>query len=252
MDLTLSLILLIILAGFIKGFTGFGLSLVLISVLLEAGFKPSEFLPIIVPIFVVLDLFLLFQNRKNINLDNYRENFPLHSTTLITLFLGTLLGTYLLTVINSEILKLAFAITILISIFFLIEKVTNFQMKTPKEINNGIFGLITGTMAGLFTINGITTSEYLIYHQYPKGKYMGTYVTFLVISDWILVAVYLFKGLFTFEYLKISIIFLMITTIGFAMGSFIRKYVPTKKFKAIVILFLAIDSIKIIFDFFLR
>jgi uncharacterized membrane protein YfcA len=92
MELSLVLVLLIVLSGFIKGFTGFGLSLILISVLFEMGYTVSEFLPILVPLFVVLDIILYLENRKNIKLD-FNENFTLHPTTLMTLFIGVLFGT---------------------------------------------------------------------------------------------------------------------------------------------------------------
>lgn len=247
MDLTLSIILLIVLSGFIKGFTGFGMSIILISVLFELGFKPYEFLPIIVPIFVVLDIILYIENRKNITLD-FKENFTLHPTTLMTLFLGVLLGTYLLTIIDPTYLKISFAVLVLIVLFFLIEKVDIYQMKIPTEKENGFFGFGAGILTGLLTMNAVPTTIYLMYHQYPKEKYMGNLVTFIIISDILLVAVYLFKELFLVEYLTTSLIFLLITSVGFFIGSYIRKFVPTKHFKSIVILILAINSLKIIFE----
>ncbi|MCA9495869.1 MAG: sulfite exporter TauE/SafE family protein [Nanoarchaeota archaeon] len=247
MDLTLSLILLIVLSGFIKGFTGFGMSIILISVLFEVGFKPYEFLPIIVPIFVVLDIILYFENRKNITLD-FKENFTLHPTTLMTLFLGILLGTYLLTIIDATYLKISFAVLVLIILFFLIEKVDIYQMKIPSERENGFFGFGAGILTGLLTMNAVPTTLYLMYHQYPKEKYMGNLVTFMIFSDIILVAVYLFKELFVVEYLTTSLIFLLITIVGFFIGAYLRRFVPTKHFKSIVILVLAINSLKIIFE----
>jgi len=250
MELSFILILLIVLAGFIKGFIGFGLSLILISVLFEAGFKPSEFLPIIVPIFVMLDILLYFENRKIIHLD-FKENFTLHPTTLMTLFIGILFGTYLLNVIDSSALKISFAILILIIIFTLIGKVDNSAMKIPSEMQNGFFGLGSGVLTGLFTMNAVPSSLYLLHHQYPKEKYLASLITFLLFSDLILVAVYLFKELFSFELFKISFVFLFITITGFLAGSYLRKFVPTRHFKAIVILILAVNSIKIIYNYFI-
>lgn len=249
MDLTLTLIILIILAGFIKGFVGFGLSLILVTVLFEAGFKAWEFMPILVPIFVILDAILYFENRKSVKLD-FKENFTLHPTTLMSLFIGILIGAYLLTIIEGNFLKLVFAIAVLILLFFLIEKVDLHQMKCPTEKENGIFGFGTGILTGLFTINAITPSLYLLYHQYPKEKYMGNLVTFLIFSDILLVAVYLFKDLFTIELIKYSIIFFAITVTGFLTGSYLRKIIPPKHFKSLVILILAVNSLKIIFDYF--
>ena len=247
-DFTIWIVLLIALAGFIKGFTGFGLSLILISVLIELGIPPETFLPIIVPLFVTLDILLYIENRKHVTL-NFKENFTLHSTTLITLFIGILLGTYLLTIAGTEILKLVFAITVLIIIFFLIEKVDKSNMKLPSERSNGFFGLGTGILTGLFTLNSVPTSLYLLYNQYSKEKYMGALVTFLMISNLLLVSVYLFKELFTLEGFIISMQLIGIVLVGFFLGSFIRRHVPTKHFKAIVILILALNSLKIIFDF---
>ncbi len=249
MELTLTLIILIILSGIIKGFTGFGLSLILISVLIEMGIHPFEFLPILVPLFVILDIILYFENRKNVKLD-FKENFTLHYTTLMTLFLGILLGTYLLEFSNATYLKLVFAIIVLILIFLLIEKVNNHQMKIPSEKSNSFFGFGSGILTGLFTMNAIPPSIYMIYHQYPKEKYMGSLVTFIIFTDLLLIAVYLFKNMFTLEGFIISLKLLGLVLIGFFIGILFRKYLSTKHFKAIVILILAINSVKIIFDFF--
>ena len=250
MELTIYLIILVIIAGLIKGFVGFGLSLVLISVLMGAGISPSEFMPILVPLFVILDSLLFYENRKNVKLD-FNENFTLHPTTLMTLFLGILLGTFLLTITKGTFLKLIFAILVLIIIFFLLEKVNSHQMRVPSEKNNGIFGLVTGILTGLFTLNAITPSLYLLYHQYPKEKYMGSLVTFLMISNILLVAIYLFKELFTLEGLLISIKLFSIVLIGFLIGSYLRKKISSSYFKSIVILVLALNSLKIIFDYFM-
>lgn len=249
MELTVALILLIVLAGFIKGFTGFGLSLVLISVLLKMGYTVAEFLPIVVPLFVVLDIILYWENRKNIKLD-FNENFTLHPTTLMTLFIGILFGTYLLTVIDGEFLKISFAVLILILLFVLIEKVDIHQMRIPSERSNGFFGLGTGIMTGLFTINAIPPSIYLMYYQYPKEKYMANLITFIIFSDVILVAVYLSKDLFTLSGFMVSIQLFFMVLVGFLGGVYGRKYVSTSTFKSIVIIVLALNSLKIIFDYF--
>lgn len=250
MELTTSLILLVILSGLIKGFVGFGLSLILISVLLQAGIEATELLPILVPLFIVLDLFLYFENKKYVELD-FKENFTLHPTTLMTLFIGMLIGTFLLLNINGSYLKLGFSILILIIIFFLIEKVDLHQMKIPTEKENGIFGIGSGILTGLFTLNAVPVSLYLLYHQYPKEKYMGSLVTFLIFTDILLVAIYLFKDLFTFEGFLISIQLVAMVIVGFGIGSLLRRKTKTKHFKALVILILAISSLKSIFEFFI-
>jgi hypothetical protein len=249
MEFTIVLILLAVLSGFVKGFVGFGLSLVLISGLMTIGIPANEFMPILVPLFVILDLLLFLENKKHISLD-YKENFTLHPTTLLTLFLGLLLGTYFLTILPIDIIKLSFAILVLIAVFFLLEKVSNHQMSYPSEKANGVFGGITGFLTGLFTLNAIPPSIYMIYHQYPKEKYMGSLVTFLLISDLLLVAVYLFKELFTLEGFLITLNLIFVVLAGFFFGAYLRRIVPTKHFKVFVILVLALNSIKIIFDYF--
>ena len=104
-------------------------------------------------------------------------------------------------------------------------------------------------LTGLFTLNAVPVSLYLLYHQYPKEKYMGALVTFLIFSDIILVAVYLFQGLFSFEGFIISAQLLLLVLIGFAGGVYLRKHLSSSRFKAIVIFILAVNSFKIIFDY---
>ena len=249
MEVTLLLITLAVVAGLIKGFSGFGLSLVLMSVLFEMGFKSTEFLPILVPLFVILDAILYFEHRKHLTLD-FKESFTIHPTTLMTLFIGTLLGTYLLHIMDTVYMKLGFAIVVLILLFFLLEKVDTYQMRIPSERENGFFGLGTGLLTGLFTMNSVPTTLYLMYHQYPKEKYMANLVTFLLFSDIILVSVYLFKDMFTISGFIISLQLVFLVMVGFGIGIYLRKFVSTKTFKTITILILAANSLKVFFDYF--
>ena len=248
MELSILLVVLMILSGLIKGFVGFGLSLLLISVLLGAGFLPHELMPIMVPLFVILDIILYLEHRKHLTFD-YATNFALHSSTLIWLFLGVLLGSYLLLSFELEFLKLGFAIVILLSLFLLVLRVNEHSIIIPNEKQNGVFGFISGIMTGLFTLNGIPATIYLLFHQYPKEKYMAALVTFLLISDIILVAVYLYSGLFTLSGLLFSLQLLILVLIGFIIGSILRRYVSQSLFKAIVIMVLAINAFKIIYEF---
>lgn len=250
MEINLILIFFVVLAGLIKGFTGFGLSIILLTVLFQLGYQTSEFLPIIVPLFVILDGLLFFENRKNLNLD-FKENFTIHYITLMTLFIGILIGTYLINIVDTKYIKLVFGIIILISIFLLVGKVDYYQMKIPTEKNNGIFGFITGILTGLFTMNSVPTTIYLMYHQYPKEKYMANLVTFLLFSDIILVAVYLFREMFTISGLITSFQLLFLVMAGFGLGIYLRKFVSTKMFKVITIIILLVNAVKIIFDFFM-
>ena len=249
MELTLLLIFLVALAGFIKGFVGFGLSLILITVLLNAGVEPTKLVPILVPLFVILDIMLWFENRHHAKLD-FKENFPIHHTTLMSMFLGTLLGAYVLTIAQAEIIKLGFAVLVLLLIFLLLEKVSSTKPVIPSEKSNSVFGGVAGFLTGLFTLNAAVASIYLLYHQYSKEKYMGVLVTFLMFSNLVLVGVYLFLGLFTFEGFITSMQLIGIVLVGFFIGMYVRKHVPSSHFKAIVIFVLAINSVKIIFDYF--
>ena len=249
-ELSLVIVLLMLLSGFIKGFVGFGFSMILIIVLLDMGVKQTELMPILVPLFVVLDVLLYIEHRKHFSLD-YQTNFALHPSTLMGTFMGVLLGTYLLLEFNVEIFKLFFAISVLIILALLIYKVDKHQIKVPDERQNGIFGSFAGLMTGLFTLNGIVATIYLLYHQYPKEKYMATLVTFLLLSDIILVGVYLFAGFFTISGFILSMQILLIVLIGFYGGVLVRKYVSAKLFKIVIITILGVNSGKIIVEFIL-
>lgn len=249
-ELSFVIILLMLLSGFIKGFVGFGFSIVLIFVLLSMGVKQTELMPILVPLFVVLDILLYLEHRKKFSIE-YETNFALHPTTLMTTFIGVLLGTYLLLEFDVEILKLFFAVSVLLILGLLIFKVDKHQIKVPDERQNGFFGSFAGLMTGLFTLNGIVASIYLLYHQYPKEKYMVTLVTFLLLSDIILVSVYLFAGLFTVAGFILSMQILVIVLIGFYGGVLVRKYVSARVFKMVIITVLAVNSGRVILDFIL-
>lgn len=224
--------------------------MILIVVLLDMGVKQTELMPILVPLFVILDILLYLENRKHIQLD-YKTNFALHPTTLMTTFVGVLLGTYLLLSFDVEILKLFFAISVLIILTLLIYKVDKHQIKIPDERQNLAFGSFAGLMTGLFTLNGIVATIYLLYHQYPKEKYMATLVTFLLLSDIILVSVYLFANLFTLSGLILSMQILVVVLVGFYAGVMMRKYVSARLFKIVIITILGANSAKIIIEFLL-
>ena len=251
MEVTIALFVFAIIAGLIKGFSGFGLTLILVSVLFEMGFSANEFLPIFVPLFVILDLILYFENRKHLTL-NFKENFTIHHVTIMTLFLGTMFGAYLLNVVDTSYLKLGLGILIIVLLFMLVAKVDNEEMIIPDEKQNGFFGFFTGLLTGLFTMNGIPVTIYLMFHQYNKEKYMANLVTFLLFSDIILIAVYLFSDMFTLAGFIVSIKLVFMVLFGFFAGIFLRKFVSNKMFKGIVVFILMLSAVNMIFTFFFK
>lgn len=249
MEITSFVIIFAFIAGLLKGFIGMGLSLILITVLLQSNIAPAEFMPILVPIFVVLDILLYFENHKHATI-NPNENFSIHHTTLITTFLGIILGSILLINLDTSLLKAIFGIITLIFIIALVEKRNKHKMIKPSENSNLIFGSIGGILTGLYTLNSVPASIYLLYHQYPKEKYMATLASYLVISDMLLIAIYLILQLFSLKAFMISLSLMIYVFGGFLAGILLRKKISNKFFKSFVLLVLAINSMKFVLEFF--
>jgi hypothetical protein len=226
--------LIVFMAFFIRGMTGFANSLILVP--LMALFLDIK---IVVPIAAMLSLasgsLLFHSTKKQINKE--------FIFVLIFVMLGTLIGTHFLVTFGSSFLK---SILGMMVILFSIQIFFN---KTFKKINKwfgAIAGIIAGILGGMFTTNGPPLVIYFG-NKLQKESFRATLnVIFFVDAIW-LNSLYVARGVITFEEFKLAIILLPALIIGIFLGSKIHFKINEVLFKRVVAVILCIVGITFLF-----
>lgn len=239
----------LVLAGFIKGFSGFGTSIILSGALL-IFYAPREIIPVLALISIILNLMLIVEHKKYFK--TYKSNFAFQKETLIFLLLGTILGTYLLKILNTSVIKIIFGITILVFLFLLKHKVSKHKFKIPVWEQNAFLGGLTGLFSGLINVNGPPVMIYGLHQQYNKIKLMRSMLVFLLLADFITIITFSINGLYSSISFMRFISFFPIIILGFIFGKFTRQKTDDTKFKKIIMIFLGIISIQLILDNLLK
>lgn len=147
----------ILFAGIIRGYSGFGFSMIAV-VSLSLVMPPAEIVPVILLLEVVASLWLLPRVWRQI-----------HWRSLSWLSLGVLIGTpagvYLLTNISPNAMRAAIAVVVMVLVVLLW---CGFSLKTiPGRGKTVITGLISGVLNGSATIGG--PPVILFYLSTPTG-----------------------------------------------------------------------------------
>lgn len=239
------ILLSLVLAGFIKGFSGFGTSIVLTGIMLFY-YDPAYIIPVAALLSIVLNIFLLVEHAPH--LKTVKDNFALQPATLISLLVGTYVGVKLLLVLNVNIIKIIFAIFILLFLYSIRHKVkTHSTFKPSKTTVNVLIGLVSGFFSGLINVNGPAPTMFALYHKYNKVKMLKAIVIFFFIADLITIILFWMNGMYYTESIKLFLMFIPFVVLGFLGGMYARQQVHDTTFKKMVVGLLVLVAIRLFF-----
>ena len=142
----------ILLASFVRGFSGFGFSASSIS-LLSFILPPVEIVPIILLLEVIASFFMIPSIWKKIN---WKFVFYL----LVGVSVGTPFGVRLLSVLEPKVTHLIISLTVLIFAFLLLRGYKN--EKLNHNISKFFVGATAGTVNGFGTLAGLPIALYFL------------------------------------------------------------------------------------------
>lgn len=199
----------VFLAGFIRGYSGFGAS-VIIVIGLSLVFPVVEIVPVVLILEVLASGFLLPKVYQKVEWRSL-------SILLMGVVIGTLPGVYLLANLPDRIMRLAVSILVVILVPLLWKGVR--LERTPGTLLTLTTGLFSGLFNGGAAIGG--PPVVLFYFSSPTGADISraSLIAFFLVTDIIASSYCYFNGLISFATLKQTLIFIIPLVIGLFLGA---------------------------------
>lgn len=225
--------LFVLLAAIVRGYSGFGFSLLVITSL-SLLMAPATFIPAIFMLEIAASLHLLPSIWKDIH---WRSLAPL----IIGCAIGTPLGVWLLANVPAPPMQIALAVFVLIATWLLWQ---GFALKTmPGPTASGAVGAGSGLANGAFGIGG--PPAILFYFASPAGNVAGraSLIAYFLMTDLIGLAFLSREALITCDTLYLALIFLPTLILGVWLGARGFKNADPATFRKWVLILLAILAI---------
>lgn len=199
----------VFLAGFIRGYSGFGAS-VIIVVGLSLVHPVVEIVPVVLILEILASGYLL---PRVVDKVEWRSL----SLLLIGVFVGTLPGVYLLATLPDRIMRLAVSVLVVVLVPLLWRGV---RLKhAPGKALSLTTGLFSGFFNGGAAIGG--PPVVLFYFSSPAGADISraSLIAFFLVTDIIASGFCFFNGLLTIHTLQQTLIFVLPLVIGLYLGA---------------------------------
>jgi uncharacterized membrane protein YfcA len=227
--------LFIFLAAIVRGYSGFGFSLLAITSL-SLVLEPAEIVPSIFMLEIAASLHLLPSIWRDVH---WRSLLPLIAGCLI----ATPFGVMLLASVPPALMQLALSVFVLIATILLWR---GFALKSiPGTAGAAAAGAAAGFGNGAFGIAG--PPVILFYFSSPAGHAMGraSLIAFFLATDIIGLPLLASEGLVTTDAFYRAIIFLVPLIVGVWLGARSFKTANPARFRRIILILLAILAILI-------
>jgi len=199
----------VLVAGFIRGYSGFGASMIIV-IGLSLVFPVIDIVPVILLLEVSASFYLLPRVYKDVDWRSL-------SILFVGVAIGTPFGVYLLSTVSDNWMRLGVSVVV-ISLIPLLWK--GYALKNMPGVKTTV---LTGTLSGL--INGSAAiggpPVVLFYFSSPRGIGISraSLIAFFLITDVIAFAICAWNGLVTIKTFSLTGIFIIPLVIGLAAGS---------------------------------
>jgi uncharacterized protein len=226
-------LLFIFLAAIVRGYSGFGFSLLAITSL-SLVMAPQTFIPAIFMLEIAASIHMLPGLWRDIH---WRSLAPLVIGTVI----GTPVGVWFLANIPAAPMQLAFAIFVLVVTALLW---SGYALKTvPGPVVSTTVGGAAGILNGAFGVGG--PPVIIFYFASPAGHAVGraSIVAYFLVADLIGLAFQSREGLVTLETAKLGLLFLPALAIGVWLGARSFRTADPQVFRRVVLVLLALLAV---------
>jgi len=228
MEIYFTIGLIIFLASFTQGLTGFGFALVSIPLLslvidIKVGIALGALCGLVVNIYLTLRL------RKHIKFSEIRY-------LIFGAVAGIPVGAYFLKLANPELLKIFLGVIVLIFVFS-----TSFNFLKHYELNDRwgyLFGLFAGLLGGAFNTNGPPILIYFALKDLSKNKHKASIAGFFLVTSIIIVADHAVTGVSDLHIFYMFLKQLPFVIAGLLIGDLLFLKISTKFYRKIIIAFL--------------
>jgi len=221
-------LLIFFISAILQGLTGFGFSILAVP-LITLFISPKTAVPVLLIYSMIINIVVLYSTRKAVNL---KKIWILLAAGIISMPLGT----YLLVIMNENLLKVFIGLMILIFGTLLL---IGFRKEFPNEKRAMIpVGLISGILGGSISISGPPIILFLSNQNADKNTFRGNLAAYFFILNIFTVPVYYFSGLLTNEVWNYSITFLPGLLIGVFLGNLFSHKIKDDHFRRLTLILL--------------
>jgi uncharacterized membrane protein YfcA len=216
-------------AATVNGALGYGFSSLTVPVAL-LFFSNKVLSPALVLVELAVNAWVVILNRGSLAAVR-RRAIPI----LFGLIPGVLLGSYLLTNVNSGWLKLCTYIALLPLIFL---QAAGFRRPIKAEYLAGVpLGVGVGTLYATTTISGPPLAMMFNNQGLDKEEFRAALGTVRVFETTFTAIVYAFLGLFSVGSVRLVVPIAPAVLVGLPLGTYLLRYMPTETFRRICMSF---------------
>ena len=223
----------ILLASFVRGFSGFGFSASSVS-LLSFILPPKEIVPIILLLEIIASFSMIPSIWKKIN-----WKFVVYLLAGVTL--GTPFGVRLLSVLQPNFTHFIISITVLIFAFLLLKGYKN--KKLNHNISKFFVGTIAGTVNGFGTLAGLPIALYFLIIAAEPAVIRASLAALFFFTDIYALILAYFSDILNLTIIYRTLPLVFIVPVGVAIGTRLFKGITKENYKKYVLYFLIIVSI---------
>lgn len=226
-------LLVIFLAGMTQGLTGFGFALVSVPIMIIL-LSPKVVVPIIVIHSFVINLIILFEARKWVDL---KRVWPL----MIAGVAGIPIGTYLLIALDVSILKIFIGS---VTMPFAIASLAGFKKHIRSEkLAFAPVGLISGLLASSTSLAGPPVILFFVNQDVEKQNFRANLVAYFTVINLVAIPALMIGDVITTAVINHALWFLPATILGAITGIKLAHKVSEKLFRNIALVIIIIAGL---------
>ncbi len=223
----------ILLASFVRGFSGFGFSASSVS-LLSFILPPKEIVPIILLLEIIASFFMIPSIWKKIN-------WKFVVFLLLGVLLGTPFGVHLLSILEPRTAHLIISSTVLVFAFLLLKGYKNKNLN--HNLSKFFVGSVAGTVNGFGTLAGLPIALYFLIIAAEPAVIRASLAALFFFTDFYALFLAYFNDILNQTVLYRTLPLVFIVPIGVFFGTKLFSESSKENYKKYVLYFLIIISI---------
>ncbi|MCP4628819.1 MAG: sulfite exporter TauE/SafE family protein [bacterium] len=220
--------LVVLMAGFVRGYSGFGFSMIMVITLSQI-FTPAEVVPVVILMEVVASAWLLPKVWKQID-------WPSLSGLLMGVLIGTPAGVYLLANVPAKAMRSAIAVVIMVLVVLLLRGISFRKMPGRG------FTLSTGAISGIFNGSAAIGGPpvILFYFSSPAGASVSraSLIAYFLGTDIFASGICALQGLLILNTVVLAGILLIPLVMGLTIGNRCFGNTEPETFRRVVLMLL--------------
>ena len=216
------------------GFNGVG---PLCTPILSLVLPVSLAVGVLLPMLLVGDAFAIYMYRGE-------WNWPLVRRMLPTAVVGVLAGTWLLTVLSSNSLRIVLAVFVLLLVAykFVSDRIARLAYR-PHGWHGPAAGALSGMASAMFNTGGPPFNAYLLLQKLPPRTFIATTALFFALVNLLKLPGFLYTGVLDIPLLLSLWWVLLFIPVGLAAARWLVSRVNQRVFEAIIVVLLVVSSL---------